>query len=283
MFFSGVILTLPEYRLSFQLKIYESICKNDFDSARSYLKAHKWLQENVRHIFDESDAILQPKYQLIYTVGNQKSLDGGSSRWTIVQAILKCIRRSIKDLHKQYGKGKVEFDANYLKNAHIFGHDKVNDRSDVFTPFRIFDDTDSKFCMKLKETIIDDFINGRLSITFIEISNADKLLLQALLNDSQMNELEFNEIMEKYSGNEQNTLLLLSGLLRYDILKLAFTKRFRVNYGVNPMSARKIAVPFKAKDVAAEMTEFGHPDVAICLTQLSYYYSGKFALKWGKQ
>lgn len=40
-----------------------------------------------------------------------------------------------------------------------------------------------------------------------------------------------------------------------------------------------MAIPFKAKDVAAEMTEFGHPDVAICLTQLSYYYSGNFSQK----
>ncbi|CAF2626053.1 unnamed protein product [Rotaria sp. Silwood2] len=35
-----------------------------------------------------------------------------------------------------------------------------------------------------------------------------------------------------------------------------------------------MAVPFRAKDVAADRTEFGHPDVALVLTQLSYYYSG---------
>ena len=35
-----------------------------------------------------------------------------------------------------------------------------------------------------------------------------------------------------------------------------------------------MAVPFRAKDIAAEYTEFGHPDVALILTQLSYYYSG---------
>ncbi|CAF5157470.1 unnamed protein product, partial [Rotaria sp. Silwood1] len=35
-----------------------------------------------------------------------------------------------------------------------------------------------------------------------------------------------------------------------------------------------MAVPFRAKDVAAENTEFGHPDVAIVLTQIAYYYKG---------
>jgi hypothetical protein len=42
----------------------------------------------------------------------------------------------------------------------------------------------------------------------------------------------------------------------------------------NPNFHRLMAVPFRAKDVATENTEFGHPDVAIVLTQVSYYYSG---------
>lgn len=50
--------------------------------------------------------------------------------------------------------------------------------------------------------------------------------------------------------------------------------RWRVNYGVNPTGHRRMAVPFRAKDVAADRAEFGHPDVAIVLTLLSYYYSG---------
>ncbi|CAF4429303.1 unnamed protein product, partial [Rotaria magnacalcarata] len=35
-----------------------------------------------------------------------------------------------------------------------------------------------------------------------------------------------------------------------------------------------MAVPFRAKDVVVDRTEFGHPDVALVLTHLSYYYSG---------
>ncbi|CAF2934843.1 unnamed protein product [Rotaria sp. Silwood2] len=35
-----------------------------------------------------------------------------------------------------------------------------------------------------------------------------------------------------------------------------------------------MVIPFRAKDVAADKTEFGHPDVALVLAQLSYYYSG---------
>jgi len=34
-----------------------------------------------------------------------------------------------------------------------------------------------------------------------------------------------------------------------------------------------MAVPFRATDVAGNKTEFGHLNVALVLTQLSYYYS----------
>lgn len=47
-----------------------------------------------------------------------------------------------------------------------------------------------------------------------------------------------------------------------------------MNFGVNPSGHRRMAVPFRAKDIAAERAEFGHPDMAITLTLLSYYYSG---------
>lgn len=64
-------------------------------------------------------------------------------------------------------------------------------------------------------------------------------------------------------------------VLNIDLKILPFpTLRWRVNYGVNPTGYRRMAVPFRAKDVAAERAEFGHPDVAIVLTLLSYYYSG---------
>lgn len=35
-----------------------------------------------------------------------------------------------------------------------------------------------------------------------------------------------------------------------------------------------MVVPYRAKDVPALRAEFGHPDIAIGLTCLNYYYSG---------
>jgi hypothetical protein len=69
-------------------------------------------------------------------------------------------------------------------------------------------------------------------------------------------------------------LLLLRGLLAGGVLRFALArKRWRVHYG--PDSSRTLlAVPFRAKDSPAARAEFGHPDVTVTLTCLSYYYAG---------
>ncbi|CAF4965863.1 unnamed protein product, partial [Rotaria socialis] len=53
----------------------------------------------------------------------------------------------------------------------------------------------------------------------------------------------------------------MRGLLSSEVLFVTLKKRYRVNFGVNPNPKfnRLMAVPFRAKDVAAENTEFGHP------------------------
>lgn len=262
---------MPEYRLSFQLKIYESVAKNDIVSAGNYLKTHMWLNENVRSILDESDAILDAKYQLIYTVGNQLPIYGGAHRWTVIQAILKRVPYHMKQLYSQYGQEKLEFNINYVKNGNVFGAPKVNYRADVFTPCRILDH--SMFSL-LKMALIEDFLNGQTDIAFPETTAQVKEDLRILFSAKAVDARIFEKTVAEFGAKEQNTVLILSGLLRFEVLKLILTKRWRVNYGVNEKSSnRKMAIPFKAKDVA-EMTEFAHPDVALCFTLLSYYYSG---------
>ncbi|XP_031636747.1 uncharacterized protein LOC116349465 [Contarinia nasturtii] len=267
----GVILTLPEYRLSFQLKIYESVAKHDLESAQRFLDVHQWINENVRNILDESDAILHAKYQLIYTVGNQRSIDGGSQRWFVIQALLKRIPSLMSAIYHERGEKYVEFNVNYVRNGNVYGAGKVNYRNDVFTPSRILDET--MFAV-LKKALIEDFLSGKTEITFPEITASAKNRLRILLGEREIDKKTFEGTLRDLDATERKTVLILSGLLRFEVLKLILTKRWRVNYGVNEKGSRKMAIPFKAKDVAAECTEFGHPDVAICLTQLSYYYSG---------
>ncbi|KAJ8094389.1 hypothetical protein PM082_010823 [Marasmius tenuissimus] len=50
-------------------------------------------------------------------------------------------------------------------------------------------------------------------------------------------------------------------------------RQFRVDYGLD-LSRSLLAVPYRAKDVPSIRAEFGHPDVAVALTCLTYYYQG---------
>lgn len=270
-FISGVVLTLPEHRLSFQLKVYESIVKREREQ-RQLLDMHKWLESNVRSILDESDAILHPKYQLIYTVGNQIPIDGGSQRWIVLQELLKRVPYHMRQLYLAHGDKCIEFNNDYVKRRNVHSQ-QINYRNDVFVPCRILDD--SMFPL-LKQALIEDFLNGKISFT--EITASAKHKLRHILSEKEINKQTIESTLEQFGDTEKNTVYILSGMLRFEVLKSILTKRWRVNYGVSVNGHRKMAIPFKAKDVAAEKTEFGHSDVAICLTQLSYYYSGSYYL-----
>jgi hypothetical protein len=70
------------------------------------------------------------------------------------------------------------------------------------------------------------------------------------------------------------TILLLRGLLAQGVLSYALgARRYRVDYGLAPERSM-LAVPYLAKDVPSLRAEFGHPDVCIILTCLSYHYGG---------
>ncbi|CAF4889265.1 unnamed protein product [Rotaria sp. Silwood1] len=83
-------------------------------------------------------------------------------------------------------------------------------------------------------------------------------------------------LVHKFPRLDIQVFLIIRDLLSSEVLLVAFTNRYRVNYGVNPSSSfnRLMAVPFPAKDVVADRTEFGQPDGALVLAQLSYNYSG---------
>lgn len=254
-------MSLPEYQLSLQLKLYESIQKKELENATKLLSIQTWLNSNIRGILDESDAILQPKYQLIYTLGNQLPLDGGIQRWIVMQALLKRVPHHMKVLHESQGIDCIEFDSQPTK-------------PNEFSHCRILKDS---IYSKLKKAIIDDVFADRIEIRLPEMSAATRRQIEAFL--SEEGDVKFDSFSNELTKDYQNVILILNGILQFDVLKLMLVKRWRVNYGINPKGKRKMAVPFRAKDVAADMTEFGHPDVAIGFTQLSYYYSGKSKLE----
>ncbi|KAF9502939.1 hypothetical protein BS47DRAFT_1278519, partial [Hydnum rufescens UP504] len=130
--------------------------------------------------------------------------------------------------------------------------------------------------MSLAEMVAHDVMDGRLPYCpKLRLFHGD--LRQAATDFiTQLHPSPTNVSLLRKSCNENlwKSVLLLRGLLAHGILSYVLReRRWRVDYGLD-LSRSLLAVPYRAKDVPAVRAEFGHPDVCIALTALSYYYGG---------
>jgi hypothetical protein len=74
----GILVVQPDHILSFQLMAIDRQLSPQTTAAEDMLRTQLWLDNHTRDILDESDEILHVRYQLVYTVGLQRSLQGSS-------------------------------------------------------------------------------------------------------------------------------------------------------------------------------------------------------------
>ncbi|KAL0058904.1 hypothetical protein AAF712_014386 [Marasmius tenuissimus] len=238
---SGAILVAqPEHMLSFKLMAVNKLVEGD-RTASQLIQAQHWLDSVTRDVLDESDEIMHTRYQLIYTVGHQQILEHGSDRWSTVQQILSLVVKSAYDIRRSSPSGVdvVTFE-NGFPHIRILQSDAGKE---LINRVRFTDDT----CQVLRQFIIGE-----------QLSVKEKATLNRHCG----------------GGTLWKTLLLLRGLLGQGILLYIFqARRWRVDFGLD-LSRSLLAVPYRAKDVPSLRAEFGHPDVAILLTCLSYLYGG---------
>ena len=244
-----VILTSPEDILSFHLLLIDKCRRKQFHIARLMLQIEQWSKFYIRDVLDECDEILHVKYQLIYTVGNQQEVDGGLQRWKTIQLILHLVKKYAENIFHSF-------------NENIFY--KPAERKSSFPQIRFQSDEPYSF---LCEYIANDWIN----LSSYRQEDRQRILSFILKTNSSIDNL-----LKTFSEEDIQLFLIIRGLLSCEVLLVALKKRYHVNYGINlnPSFNRLMSVPFRAKDVPADRTEFGHPDLALILTQLSYYYSG---------
>jgi Protein of unknown function (DUF3638)/Protein of unknown function (DUF3645) len=253
----GVLLCQPEHILSFQLMGLHLLCE-DINKTAPFLEAQKWLDDHTRDILDESDEILSVRYQLIYTLGTPEPLQGQPDRWQIIQNVFSLLKDNLKDVADTHPGGLelqlVETHPQRFPRTRILTHEcgksllRCIARQIIFeekmpwTPFRSYSSTLRQLAFRF--------------VTKLVITQAD------------------SDTLEEYADEHFDQLLLLRGLIANGILLLSLKeKRWRVDYGLD-LSRSMLAVPYRAKDVPAPRAEFGHPDMIIVLTCLSYYYGG---------
>ena len=253
----GVLLAQPEHILSFKLMGVEKLASGHYKLASQLLASQKWLEENSRDILDESDEILDVRFQLVYTLGTQRMMDGQPDRWQLTQEIFDLVDKHASALQRSTND-QLELERRSPSS---------------FPTVRLLSTGVGDILMyRLAHDVVDGQLPG------LNLSHCHFGVKEAILRFIQEYHVEADCLAIKASFASEQTimqkLLLIRGLIAYKILLFVLRgKRWSVNYGLHPTRCLS-AVPYRAKGVPAPNAEFGHPDVAIALTCLTYYYSG---------
>jgi hypothetical protein len=256
----GILVAEPDHILSFKLMTVEQqLSPADAGAwpstvlAAPLLSSQRWLEMHTRDLLDESDELLHVRFQLVYTMGDQKHLEGYPDRWTTTQHVMTLVSEHACHLHDEFPLG-VEFHPGVVGS---------------FSRFRILD---ARAGEKLVQLVSDDILDGRLpNFMFEHVPSRIKDAIRKCFTVSVTDEQYLDEVRRYCAGSSLwSGLLLIRGLLAHGILVYALKeRRWRIDYGLDHQRTM-LAVPYRAKDVPSCRAEFGHPDIAIILTCLSY-------------
>ncbi len=244
----GVLLTLPEHQLSFMLSGVQRVLDNRIPEASMMIRVQKWIQSHARDVLDESDHTLAVKTQLIYPSGSQMTVDGHPHRWLVAEQVLHMVDMHIHDL------------------AYNFPHSiEVVRRPQGGFPFVFFlrPDVEEELINRLKRDICQ---GSRGIIPMESLDAADRLAVKKFLSGNKIHQDSIDRIRSLCPDRPhlRQIVYLLRGLFVHRILIMTLKKRYGVQYGIHP-SRDPVAVPFHAKGVPSEQSEFGHVDVSECL------------------
>ncbi|TEY33340.1 hypothetical protein BOTCAL_0677g00030 [Botryotinia calthae] len=257
----GVLLVQPEHLLSFELMGFDMLLSDDKDTGVGEImkETQEWLLENSRDILDESDEILNVRFELIYTVGKQQTIDFSPDRWMLIQRVLEILNKSVQNIDQ---KGQEDFEIESLTDVGAFAR------------FRFMrSKSGNEFLENIAQSICDQGLPG---LSFFHFTKTERDTLCRFIIDPKITEKELSGFTHSPFATEsmKKSLLLLRGLFAHGVLYFAFSeKRWRVNFGLH-LKRSSLAVPYHGKDMPAARSEFSHPETTIILTFLAYYYEG---------
>ncbi|TGJ81237.1 hypothetical protein E0Z10_g7524 [Xylaria hypoxylon] len=263
----GILLVQPEHLLSFQLMVIECYCDKGIDKysiAESFARLQDFFDKNSRDIVDESDENFSPKFELVYTMGSQQSIELSPARWICTQQVLNLVRSIAADIAEELPKS-IEIDP----------RDQAG-----FPRLRILkEDAGELLVKKIARRICDAGLDGfPIARQQEHVRDAVfRYISQYNLSPEEISIVEKSDDGSFWTESTKPLLLLIRGILAGGVLTFALSrKRWRVDYGLvtNRIPSTKLAVPYRAKDNPTPRSEFSHPDVVIVLTSLTYYYGG---------
>ncbi|CAO2648219.1 Nn.00g074860.m01.CDS01 [Neocucurbitaria sp. VM-36] len=257
----GVLLVQPEHILSFKLMAIDSVLTDEPELARSMLATQAYFDNVTRDIIDEVDENLSVKFELVYTMGSQESIDFAPERWLIIQQVLALLPRFAIQIQKHLPEAI---------DIQDFGDGK-------FPRVRLLrKDAADEFLESLAHHIVN---RGLFSLPTRSQSDEMRVAILRYITQPQLDIEDINAVEESkfWSESTKLPLLLVRGLIAGGVLQFTLSnKRWRVNYGLDPTRtpSTALAVPYRSKDSPSPRSEFSHSDVVLILTLLSQYYGG---------
>ena len=215
--------------------------------------------------------------QLVYTMGAQVPADGGALRWTVAQQTMLAVFSLASE-----AKERFDTDANVGQQTielQPFGGPAGNDHGKLRVPRLLEASTRADEAWRwIRDKVLHMLLGdgAGLGMDLPQLKREQRkvvedFVLAEALEAPRIAAFEDLDI----SDTAKCSLKILRGLLSYNVLRTSLTKRWRVNFGVDrTCNRRRMAVPFEAKDCAKPNTEFGHVDVAVVLTIISYSRCG---------
>jgi hypothetical protein len=260
--FNGCLVLSPEHRMSLKLKRHEL-------KSWALIKIYDeviCVGKTFTDIFDESDELLRHSNQLVYAVGSQSQLPG-KNRWLIAQCLLKLLWDDPALLaFMERPMSPITVVAEMYKTG-------VTDRKCYrFLPAFKSPSNLSEF----RKLLFNRFLSSAEGLP-VELGWLLNPEYRSVIDAAQDYILHADRALAPISIEDEtmkDDILALRGFIAFDLLVTCLSKKFRVEYGINRATSKKIAVPYRACDTPSERSEYSHPDMAIVLTVTAYYRDG---------
>ena len=232
----GVLVVQPEHILSQKLKHIDIFLSSQRSSEEDVIadelrELQDWLASVSRDVLDESDEILHPRFQLIYSTGNQMPVDDHPNRWTMVQQVFARLQAHAVGLCTSF-PNMLEIDT---------------------TPsgFPIVHIRDPAVLQRISSLIIDDALEGRLPNLQVGVLQPSIwAAARRFLSQTEVSDVDHALVHSYCVGTTTfKGILLLRGLLMNGGGILGYVlkeRRWHVDYGLDP-SRTLLAVPYRAK------------------------------------
>ena len=233
----GVLVVQPEHILSQKLMHIDLLLTSHSDGERHSVAQElgvlqDWVTKASRDVLDESDELLHVRYQLVYTTGEQMSVDDHPNRWTTIQQVFSRLQ-----VHA------VKLRATFPKMITI-----ETTTPSSFSTVRILD---SAIFHDLSSLIVDDALRGGLpNLPLGVLPSAIREAARRFIAQKEASNEDRDLIHSHCAGTTFfNGILLLRGLLMDGEGILGYVlkeRRWRVDYGLDS-SRTLLAVPYRAK------------------------------------